>query len=37
MSILLVDLGNTRAKWAVLRGVRLWAPNALAYIAHPAH
>jgi len=31
MSILLVDIGNTRAKWAVLRGERLSAPRALAH------
>jgi type III pantothenate kinase len=31
MSILLVDIGNTRAKWAVLRGARLSAPRALAH------
>ena len=31
MSILLVDIGNTRAKWAVLRGGRLSAPRALAH------
>ncbi|HEX6396526.1 MAG TPA: type III pantothenate kinase [Steroidobacteraceae bacterium] len=31
MSILLVDIGNTRAKWAVLRGTRLSAPRALAH------
>jgi type III pantothenate kinase len=33
MSILLVDVGNTRAKWAVLRGARLSAPRALAHRA----
>jgi type III pantothenate kinase len=33
MSILLVDIGNTRAKWAVLRGTRLSAPRALAHRA----
>ena len=33
MSILLVDIGNTRAKWAVLRGARLSAPRALSHRA----
>ena len=33
MNILLVDIGNTRAKWAVLRGTRLSAPKALAHRA----
>lgn len=33
MSILLVDVGNTRLKWAVLRGTRLSAPRALAHRA----
>jgi type III pantothenate kinase len=33
MSILLVDIGNTRAKWAVLRGARLSAPQALPHRA----
>jgi type III pantothenate kinase len=33
MSILVVDIGNTRAKWAVLRGARLSAPRALAHRA----
>lgn len=33
MNILLVDIGNTRAKWAVLRGSRLSAPRALAHRA----
>lgn len=36
MSILLVDIGNTRAKWAVLRGARLSAPRALAHRAGQA-
>ena len=31
MSILLVDVGNTRAKWAVLRGTRLSPARALAH------
>jgi type III pantothenate kinase len=33
LRILLVDVGNTRAKWAVLRGSRLSAPRALAHRA----
>jgi type III pantothenate kinase len=33
VSILLVDIGNTRAKWAVLRGARLSAPRALPHDA----
>jgi type III pantothenate kinase len=33
VSILLVDIGNTRAKWAVLRGTRLSAPRARVHEA----
>ena len=33
MSILLVDIGNTRAKWAMLRGSRLSAPRAMVHRA----
>ena len=36
MSILVVDIGNTRAKWAVLRGARLSPPRALAHRAGSA-
>lgn len=31
MSILVIDIGNTRAKWGVVRGARLSAPRALAH------
>jgi type III pantothenate kinase len=33
VNILLVDIGNTRAKWAVLRGTRLSAPRARVHEA----
>ncbi|HET9864344.1 MAG TPA: type III pantothenate kinase [Steroidobacteraceae bacterium] len=36
MSILLVDIGNTRAKWAVLRGARLSKGRALPHRAGDA-
>ena len=33
MSTLLVDIGNTRVKWALLRGARLGRMQALAHAA----
>jgi type III pantothenate kinase len=36
MSILLVDIGNTRVKWALLRGARLSRGSAIAHQGRPA-
>ena len=36
MNTLLVDVGNTRVKWAVIKGIRLGAASAIAHEGRPA-